>query len=85
VAFITAPYEMFCSNGRFIKTNSPYPMTFICTCTNHTIDYLADRTTFQYDMYEINTRRMGAETAEKVADLYVEMLKKLKNETEELG
>ena len=53
-------------------------MTFICTCTNHTIDYLADRTTFRYDMYEINTRRMGAGMAKQVADLYVEMLKKVK-------
>jgi len=78
IAFITAPYEMFNSNGRFIKENSPYEMTFVCTCTNNTIDYLADAITFQYDCYEVNTRRMGAGTAEKVADLYVAMLKELK-------
>jgi hypothetical protein len=79
ISFITAPYEMFNSNGRFIKENSPYKMTFVCTCSNDTIDYLADATTFQYDCYEVNTRRMGAGTAEKVADLYVAMLKELKS------
>ena len=78
IAFVTAPYEMFNSNGRFIKENSPYDMTFVCTCSNDTIDYLADITTFQYDCYEVNTRRMGAGTAEKVADLYVAMLKEMK-------
>lgn len=78
ISFITAPYEMFNSNGRFIKENSPFDMTFVCTCSNDTIDYLADATTFQYDCYEVNTRRMGAGTAEKVADLYVSMLKDMK-------
>lgn len=77
LAFIAAPYEMFNSNGRFIKENSPFRMTFICTCTNGTIDYLADLTTCQYDCYETNTRRYFAGAAEKVADLYVEMLKEL--------
>lgn len=80
ISFITAPYEMFNSNGRFIKTNSPYEMTFVCTCTNDTIDYLADINAFAYSCYEVNTRRFGAGTAEKVADLYVQMLNGLKKE-----
>lgn len=80
ISFIAAPYEMFNSNGRFIKTNSPYEMTFVCTCSNDTIDYLADIKAFEYDCYEVNTRRFGAGTAEQVADLYVEMLKELKTQ-----
>ena len=79
VAFITAPYEMFCSNGLYIKEHSPYEQTMICSCSNDTIDYLADAIGFQYDIYEVNTRRMGAGTAEKVADLYVQTLKDMKN------
>ena len=78
ISFITAPFEMFASSGRFIKDHTPFAMTFVCTCTNDTIDYLADRTTFAYDTYEVNTRRMGAGTAEKVADTYVSMLKEIK-------
>ncbi len=78
VSFVTAPYEMFNSNGRFIKNNTPYEMTFVCTCTNDSIDYLADINAFGFDCYEVNTRRYGAGTAEKVADLYVEMLNDLK-------
>ena len=53
-------------------------MTFVCTCSNDTIDYLADLVTFQYDCYEVNTRRYFAGTAEKVAQLYVDMLGELK-------
>ena len=78
VSFITAPFEMFNSNGRFIKGNSPFNMTFICTCTNGGHSYLADCTTFNYDTYEVNSRRMGAGTAEAVADTYVSMLNTLK-------
>ncbi len=79
VAFITAPYEMFCSSGMFIKKNSPYKQTMICSCSNHTNDYLADRVGFQYDIYEVNTRRMGAGTAEALAELYVTTLTEIKN------
>ena len=80
ISFITAPYEMFNSNGRFIKANTPYEMTFVCTCSNDTLDYLADINAFEYDCYEVNTRRFFAGTAEKVADTYIEMLTELKKE-----
>ena len=79
VAFITAPYEMFCSSGMFIKKHSPYKQTVICSCTNHTIAYLADKTGFQYDIYEVNARLMGAGTAEALAELYVNTLTEIKN------
>jgi len=79
VGFITAPYEMFASNGQFIKANSPCRMTFIVTCCNDSFDYLADAVTFQYDCYEVNTRRMVAGTAEQAAQQYVSMLRDLQN------
>ena len=79
IAFVTAPYEMFCSNGRFIKEHAPYKLTVVASCSNDTIDYLADETSFQYDIYEVNTRRMGVGTAENVANMYVEMLNDLKD------
>lgn len=80
ISFVTAPYEMFCSNGRFIKDNTPFEMTFVLTCCNDTLDYLADRKAFEYDCYEVNTRRFGAGTAERAADTYIEMLTQLKKE-----
>lgn len=78
LGFISAPYEMFCSSGMYIKKNSPYKMTFVVSCSNDSYDYMADDTTFQYDVYEVNTRRYGRGTAEKLAQNFVEMLNELK-------
>ena len=78
LGFISAPYEMFCSNGKYIKENSPYKMTFVVTCSNESYDYMADDTTFNYDVYETNTRRYGRGTAEKLAENFVEMLNEIK-------
>ena len=78
IGFISAPYEMFCSNGMYIKENSPFKMTFVVTCTNETFDYMADDNAFNYDLYETNTRRFGRGTAEELAENFVEMLTELK-------
>lgn len=78
IGFISAPYEMFCSSGKYIKEHSPFQMTFVVSCSNESYDYMADDTTFQYDVYEVNTRRYGRGTAEKLAENFVEMLEELK-------
>lgn len=78
LGFISAPYEMFCSNGKYIKEHSPFRMTVIASCSNHTFDYMADDTTFNYDVYEVNTRRYGRGTAERLAQTFVKMLEGLK-------
>ena len=77
LGFISAPYEMFCSSGKYIKENAPFKMTFVVSCSNESYDYMADDTTFQYDVYEVNTRRYGRGTAEKLAENFVDMLKHL--------
>lgn len=78
LGFISAPYEMFCSSGMYIKENSPFPMTLIVSCCNDTNDYMADETSFQYDIYEVNTRRFGKGAAEELARNFVDMLTQLK-------
>ena len=78
IGFISAPYEMFCSSGMYIKEHSPFKMTFVVSCTNDTFDYMADDNAFNYDLYETNTRRYGRGTAEKLAQNFVEMLTELK-------
>ena len=78
LGFISAPYEMFCSNGKYIKEHSPFKMTFVVSCSNDSYDYMADDTTFNYDVYEVNTRRYGRGTAEKLAKHFVDMLTELK-------
>ena len=78
VGFICAPYEMFCSSGMYIKEHSPFALTFVVSCSNDYKAYMADDTAFNYDIYEVNTRRYGRGTAEKLAENFVEMLKELR-------
>lgn len=50
----------------------------VVSCSNDYKAYMADDTAFNYDIYEVNTRRYGRGTAEKLAENFVEMLKELR-------
>ena len=78
LGFITAPYEMFCSNGKFVKEHSPFPTTFVISCANGQNNYIADDAAFDYGSYEVHNRALVRGTAEKLADTFVDMLKELK-------
>jgi hypothetical protein len=77
VAFVTAPYEMFDTNGSYIKEHSPFEMTFVCTCANGSNSYFPSLLGWKNGGYSVDTTRYEMGTAEKVADKYVEMLKEL--------
>lgn len=78
IAFVSAPYEMFNSNGRFVKDNSPYKMTFVLAYCNGFNSYLPDEKAFNYDCYEVNARRFPKGAAEEIANMHVAMLNELK-------
>lgn len=78
ISFVSAPYEMFNSNGRFVKENSPFPMTFVLAYCNGFNSYLPDEKAFGYDCYEVNARRFPKGTSEEIARLHVRLLKELK-------
>lgn len=77
LAFVTAPYEMFCENGMDIKKGSPFKMTFVSTCTNGALSYIPSIATFEYGGYEVEMTKFVAGTAEKLADGYISMLKQI--------
>ena len=77
IAFITAPYEMFCNSGKAIKDGSPYPMTFVCSCANHGAAYIASNEAFDHGCYEVDNRKFVRGTAEKLVDSFLKMLKSL--------
>lgn len=79
ISFVTLPFEPFCSNGVFIKENSPFEMTFILGYCNGSNSYIADEAAFGYDCYEVNSRRFYQGTAEDIAQTHVKLLKKLKD------
>jgi len=79
IAFATAPYEMFNSNGRFVKDNSPFELTFMMAYCNGSNSYIADEKAFGYDCYEVNSRRFPKGAAEEIAATHVKLLHQLKD------
>lgn len=78
ISFITAPYEMFDTNGMYIKDHTPFDMTFILGYANTHNSYIASAQAFDYGCYEADIRRYAKGAAEELADLYVSMLTDLK-------
>ena len=77
LAFVSAPYEMFDTNGMQIKDGSPFDMTFIITCAGQE-NYVASSESFDYDCYESQCCYFEQGTAEKLVGIYLDLLKKLK-------
>jgi len=77
VAFTTASYEMFTEMGMHIKKESPFPMTFVSTCTNGSNGYLPIDSAFDYDAYETSITKYVRGTAEKTAEEHINMLKQI--------
>ena len=74
VGFAAAPYEMFDTNGMFIKEESPFTYTVIATLSNYSHGYFPSEFTFDTGSYEVDTTRFVRGTAEGLADAFVQML-----------
>lgn len=79
MAMVFAPYEMFSESGKYIKENSPYPLTFIITCSENHQGYLPTANGFRVECYETHVTTYERGTAEKLSELYVELLTNAKN------
>lgn len=80
IGFVTAPYEMFDTNGKAIREASPFDTTIVISCANGAWAYLADEAAFSYYSYEACNRRFPKGTAEEIADTLAKMLQSLKND-----
>ena len=78
LSFVAAPYEMFDTNGMFIKENSPFATTVIMGYCNGGHGYIASDAAFDYGCYEVDTRDFVRGTAENLADEYVKLLNALR-------
>ena len=78
VGFAVAPYEMFDTNGMYIKENSPFKMTVITTCANGAYGYIPTEIAIEHGGYEPDNTRYAAGTAEELAELYVKLLTDVK-------
>ncbi len=78
LAFVTAPYQMFSESGEYIKENSPFAMTFICSCANGAEGNFATEAAYDYHSFEADTNYFARGCAEDTADKFLEMLNSLK-------
>ena len=77
IGMVFAPYEMFDTNAKFIRENSPYAMTFACGYSNGKTGYFPSLEAWEYGCYEADTSQVARGTAEQVADRFVELLVEL--------
>ncbi len=74
IGFASAPYEMFDTNGMFIKDNSRFKTTFVCAYTNGHFGYIPSALGYENGGYEAYISRFEAGTGELVANKLVAML-----------
>ena len=78
LGFAFLPYEVFDTNGKYIKEQSPFAMTFILECANGHNTYIPFALGFEHGCYEADNCNFQPGTAEKAADTALKLLKKLK-------
>lgn len=77
IGFISAPYEMFDTNGQQIKEQSPYDMTFVVAYSNGHQGYVPSEAAYDYGCYEADTTKYAKGAGEKLVTAYLTMLEEL--------
>ena len=78
ISFAAVPYEMFDTNGKYVKDNTPFEMTFILGYCNGHEGYMPSQLSCDNGCYEYDNSYFVAGTAEELADLYLDALAELK-------
>ena len=76
LALVNVPYEMFDANGRQIKDNSPFQVTYVLTCGAGS-GYIPSALGFQNGGYSVDNCWFLPGVGERFADALVECLKEL--------
>ena len=77
LGFIFAPYEMFGTQGMYVKEHAPCDMTFVVTCSEGSKGYMPSQLGIRIGCYESCVTQFTPGTAEKLAEQFVEMLKSM--------
>ena len=73
-ALLSFPGELFAEIGREIKTRSPFAKTYIIGLANGSVGYVPTRESILQGGYEVDTRRVGDESAEIVINQSLRLL-----------
>jgi hypothetical protein len=76
-AFISFPGELFTEIGRRIKTESPFPHTYIIGLANGYVGYIPTREAIAQGGYEVDTRRCGDDAEEIIVEYSLRLLQKV--------
>ena len=74
IGFVTAPYEMFDTNGVQVREGSPFQVTFVCSYSNGGFGYVPSSIAFPHKSYEVYVSRFCETTGD---DFAVEMIRLL--------
>jgi len=77
VAFVTVPYEMSDTNGKYIRDYSLFKATVIATCANGRFSQVPSAYGFLCGSYEADCTYLTPGAGERLAQRYVKMLEKL--------
>lgn len=75
VGMIFAPYEMFDTNAKAVRDQSPFPMTFVASCSNASYSYIPTPPSWDWEhKYEVRVTKFEKGTAEELQQKFVDML-----------
>ncbi len=76
---VLAPFEMFDTTSMAIREKSPYEVTFVLSLCNGTNGYMPTAICYDYiDCYECRSGSFKAGDAERIVDIYVDLLNQAK-------
>ena len=78
ISMIFAPYEMFTNHGHALRTETPYDITFVSSCSNGSHSYIPSQEAFDYGCYESYVATVAPGTGEELVSEYLQMLTDLK-------
>lgn len=81
LGIITGPFEMFDTTSMAVRAESPFEITFVLSQTNGALGYMPTDICFDYnDCYECRNCNFARGSAEKIVDVYGQMLQSVKGE-----
>lgn len=79
IAFSTAPFEQFDTNGKEVRAASPFKMTFTLSLTNESNGYVPSAMAFEHYSYEVSISRFIPGSGEEFAREQIRLLNECKN------
>ena len=78
MGFVAVPYEMFDTNAKYVRDNSPFAQTIVASCCDAYFNYVPSAYGYIHGCYETDSTRACPGAGERFACAMVRMLRSLK-------